>query len=228
MGTSQSYRSPPTARWAGFVAAITGGAELDRVRSELFNAGNEWREALSQAAVQSYAVSVATLHGELASRLAGADRPETVIGEVIAEARRASHDAGFSPATPIADRAFARLVLSALGGVGLSADDQATTPAGRWEAARGSDPSVLVSRFVGEVLGQFARHAADREAGRESSEGRGSAVSAALSEGLAELAAAVGEEASRGSADAALSLEGWSGLMGRAFETGRVLPRSGG
>lgn len=224
MGTSQSYRSPQTARWAGFVAALTTGAEIDRVRSELFNAGNEWQEALSEAAVQSYAVSVANLHGELSGRLASAERPEVVIGEVWAEARRMSHEAGFSPATPIADRAFARLILSALGGVEERTDER-STPAERWEAARGSDASVLVSRFVGEVLGQFARHAADREAGRELREPRGATASAAVSDALALQAAAVGQSATSDSAERGLSPEGWRTLIGRAFEAGRALPR---
>jgi hypothetical protein len=225
MGTSQSYRSPQTARWAGFVAALTAGVELDRVRSELFNAGNEWQEALSQAAVQSYAMSVASLHSELSGRLASAERPEVVVSEVLAEARRSSHEAGFSPAAPIADRAFARLILSTLGGIEERADGR-STPAERWEAARGSDASVLLSRFVGEVLGQFARHAADREAGRELGTSRSATSSSALSDALALQAAAVGQTTSIESAERALSLDGWSSLIRRAFEAGRTLPRS--
>ncbi len=225
MGTSQSYRSPNTARWAGFVAAVTGGAEPDRVRSELFNAGNEWEEALSGAAIQSYASSMAVLHGEMGDRLARGERPELVVGEVVAEARRASGDAGFSPAAPIADRAFTRLILSTLGGVTDLAGSE-LGPAERWEAARGSEPSALVSRFVGEVLGQFARHVADREAGRDGPARRGASSTAAMADQLASGAASVGEAAARTAADGT-SLDGWSSLIAQAFETGRRLPRGG-
>ncbi len=69
MGTSTSYRAPPTPRWNAFIAALTSGAPLDRLRSELFNAGNEWELALAAPAIASYAITVNELYEGFPSRL---------------------------------------------------------------------------------------------------------------------------------------------------------------
>lgn len=46
MGTSTSFRAPSVPRWQAFTTALQLGLALERVQSELFNAGREWEDAL--------------------------------------------------------------------------------------------------------------------------------------------------------------------------------------
>jgi hypothetical protein len=144
-----------------------------------------------------------------------------MLAAVIAEVRHASMQAGFSAASAIAERAFARLLLGTVQGV---ADDPVAAGT-RWEAARGSE-TELVAKYAGELLGQYARHVTDREAGRLVGERLGTAASAQLSENLAERAASIGTTAAsdllRQTGDIPTA---WAGVVARAFEIGRKLPR---
>lgn len=222
MGTSASYRAPDRPRWHAFIAALTSDASVDRVRSELFNAGVEWREAIASPAIAIFAERVGRLHAELPDRLAEADRVDTALGNVIAEARQASMRAGSSPAHAIAERAFARLLVGTLGGVA----DDAGGAAESWKDGRGSSPMELVAKYFGEVLGQYARHVTDREAGRLVGQGYGAEASAQFTEGLAEQATAVGTTVARDVLYEAVDFSSeWPALVGRAFEVGRALPR---
>lgn len=219
MGTSASYRSPTTPRWSAFVSALVGDEALDRVRSELFNAGNEWRDALAAPAIASFASTVEGLFGGLVERLESAASPTIVVGQVLADARAASHEAGFSPAAPVAERALARLLLSGLGG--------ASTPAGaaeQWVANRGGSANEAVARYLGEVLAQFTRHVVDREAGRLAERNVGAAASASLSVELAGRARALALVADGIGDPADRVATRWSQLVSAAFEAGGALP----
>ena len=58
MGTSASFRAPATPRWQAFTTALQTGQPLERVQSELFNAGAEWERELGAPAVAAYAVAL--------------------------------------------------------------------------------------------------------------------------------------------------------------------------
>lgn len=223
MGTSSSYRAPERPRWHGFLAALTSDAPIERVRSELFNAGTDWQTEIASPAVATFAEAIARLHAEMPERLAQTGQADVAIGAVIAEARHASMQAGFSAASAIAERAFARLLLTTVQGV---ADDPGNAGE-RWRAGRGSAPAELVAKYVGEVLGQYARHVTDREAGRLVGQRLGAEASAQISESLAERAAAIGTAAATDALRAPGDISaGWAQLVNRAFEAGRALPRS--
>jgi len=222
MGTSASYRAPARPRWQAFVAALTQGAPVDRVRSELFNAGaDEWQSEISTSAVATFAEAVARLYDDMPRRLLQGDRADVVLADIVAETRHASGQAGFSAASAIAERAFARLLLSTAQG---AADDAVATSA-RWTAARGDAPGELVARYVGEVLGQYARHVSDREAGTLAARQIGSAASAQLTESLADRASSIGAstaaEALRGVGDVSSA---WASVVTLVFEAGRQIP----
>ena len=78
-------------------------------------------------------------------------------------------------------------------------------------------------RYFGEVLGQFAAHVVDREAGRLAERNIGARSSSILSAELAgnarEIASLISTRAS--STDAAAS---WTRLIAAAFEAGGALP----
>src|SRR5687767_6558413 len=43
VGTSSSFRAPERPRWSAFIAALVSEAPIERIRSELFNAGSDWQ-----------------------------------------------------------------------------------------------------------------------------------------------------------------------------------------
>ena len=192
------------------------------MRSELFDAGSEWQNELAAPAIATFADAVTRLHAELPDRLAQGERADVTLGAVIAEARHASMQAGFSAASALAERAFASLLLATMRGV--AGAPEAVGP--RWEASRGT-ASELVGKYVGETLGQYARHVTDREAGRLVGDRFGAEASAQLSNSLAAEASSIGAAAAsdvlQGSSDV---LPVWADVVARAFEVGRTLPRS--
>jgi hypothetical protein len=221
MGTSTSFRAPPEPRWSAFVAALLSQAPLERIRSELFNAGAQWQLEIAAPAIAVFAEAVARLHSDLPRLLLQTERADTAIGELVAEARNSSMHAGFSAANALAERGFARLVLETAQGIG----DEPRSIAARWEASRGS-AIELVGKYAGEVLGQFARHAVDREAGRLVSERIGVEASARLSEALALRASsiAIGAAAQVLRSDSDIGAS-WPDVVSRIFASGRELPR---
>lgn len=224
MGTSTSYRAPSRPRWQAFVTALTEGQSLERVRSELFNAGSEWREALADPAVASYAQSIADLYGSLEARLLDTSEVGAAVAAALTEARAASRDAGSSPASAFAERAFAAVVIRGVDGI-TSGPDAVADAVGAWSDRRGGDPSALVGEYLGEVLAQFSRHAVDREAGRLALRQVGVEASAALSDSLAQAAAVIGASAAGELESIGRSVrEAWADAVSRAFDLGRELP----
>ena len=224
MGTSTSYRAPAQPRWNAFVAALASGESVARVRSELFNAGNEWESALATPAVSAYADSLAKLFEGLPARLADAPDSGAAVAAMVVEAKRSSLAEGFSPALALAERAFLRVVIQTSGG--LSAADDADGPlADRWRDRRGDSPEALVSQFTGELLGQYARHVIDREAGRLATGKSGPGEPAALSGEVAREAADLGRDiASRGFTAGESVVEAWPRVLRDTFRAGRQLP----
>ena len=221
MGTSSSFRAPERPRWSAFVAALMSGAPLERIRSELFNAGTDWEVELSTPAVAAFAEAVARLHSELPDRLAQGEDSDSVLNSIIAETRHASTEAGFSAASPLAERALARLLLSTIQG----AADDPSAAGERWRSGRGS-ATELVAKYAGEVLGQYARYVTDREAGRLVSANLGAAASSRLSDDLADRAISIGSSVAGDVLQDTRNISAaWAGIVTRAFEAARALPQ---
>jgi broad specificity phosphatase PhoE len=224
VGTSRSFRAPATPRWQAFVAALVGES-ADRTRSELFNAAQDWLDALSSPSVASYAQSLGELFESLPGRLVASERPATVVAEAIAEARAKS---GLSSADVFAERAFASVVLETIGGATGLGRDAAGEAATRWAEARGESSEELVGNFAGAVFRQFASHFADREAGTLVEAGQ-SAISTArstadLSDRVAEVVASVWRQVRVGVAEPTRE---WSSAVAETVRRGAVLPESG-
>jgi hypothetical protein len=208
---------------------------LERLRSELFNAGVEWESALANQAIASFAVQVIESYESLPARLRAVERPEQAILGMAADARRASVETGTtSAALPLAERALVAALIRAVSGdvslTQLSSNEAAT----RFEQQRG-EPGQLLGAFVGELLGQYARHVTAREMGAMS-EGRklsagevpGLSISDSkrLARALADEANSVGRRIGQPPTTAEAVQGRWAALIGDAFARGRALPEN--
>jgi len=185
----------------------------------LFNAGNEWEQALAGPAIASYATSVVDLYANLPARIEGAERPDLTIVGIVAEAKEQSTTAGFSPAIAVAERALLRLILAT--GNGLT-QPSASAFGDRWREARGPTPNALVARFTGELFSEYAQHVVDREAGRLAARQQSvSETAAALAGAVHEIAQSV---ARRRLGTRPITPGAWSSMLHEAFIEGRALP----
>lgn len=164
MGTSTSYRAPSVPRWQAFVVAFQQRLPLERVRSELFNAGDEWENALAAAGVGEFAAAIVQAWETLPNRLQEQERPEVAILALATEARNAAAHEEPTAALALAERAFtATLTHTASGDEALSARTSESAAA-EFTRARAA-PQHLVGAYLQELLGQYARHVAARETG---------------------------------------------------------------
>jgi hypothetical protein len=228
MGTSTSFRAPPVPRWQAFTTALEKGLSLERVRSELFNAGTEWEQALATPPVAAFAVALVQAGDVLPDRLITADRPEHVLRAYVGEARAASLREGGTPVLALAERAFAAfLTQQAAVESPLSTRSAEATAADLGSAL--AEPGAAVMGYLGELLAQYARHVVFREAGRLTESP--TAIRVADARLIARRLAAQAHELSRQipalHADPDAVREGWAGLVRKAFQQGRRLPRDG-
>jgi len=228
MGTSASFRAPATPRWQAFTTALQTGQPLERLQSELFNAGAAWERELGAPAVAAYAVVLLEAHASLPDRLRAAERPEQALQAMIAEARAASETHPGSAAGAMAERAFLGLLTRVTAGERSLAQAAPEQAAERFTAARGT-ASELVTGYIGELLGQYARHVTAREAGRltEGDEGLGVGATRRLTRSLAAAAGRVGREAPAPAADGDAIRRAWQPLISEAFARGGRLPAPG-
>jgi hypothetical protein len=227
MGTSVSFRAPAVPRWQAFTAALQAQLPLERIQSELFNAGWEWEEHLGAPAVASYAVAFLDAYDTLPQRLRQADRPELALQRLVAEARAASAAEPPSAASAIAERAFASLLTRAIAGGESLAQATPEEAADRFAASRGT-PAELLSGYVGELLGQYARHVTAREAGRLTAGVGEQALTVAATRRLTRTIAAAAERVGREAAPPLPEREAlraaWRPMIRDAFARGRRLP----
>ena len=233
MGTSTSFRAPPVPRWQAFAAALRSDVPLDRLRSELFNAGFEWEPALADASVASFAVQVMLSFETLPGRLRASDRPEAAILNVAADARRASAESGSSSAAlPLAERALVGALMRTIASDVSLSELSAQEAASRFERQRG-EPRELLGSFLGELLSQYARYVTAREMGamsasRTSDDAGPPGLSVSQSKRVARSLAAEADSVGRRVGEVPDSVEGvrrrWPALIGEAFERGRELP----
>lgn len=226
MGTSTSFRAPPVPRWQAFTTALQMNLSLERVRSELFNAGREWEAAIASPAVAEFAAALVEAVSVLPDQLATADRPERVLQAYVAATRAASAEVEATAALPLAERAFtAVLIRSAAGTESLST--RSAEDAAQHLRASLSDRESVVTSYLGEVLGQYARHVTAREIGRMTEGPKPVSVATArhVTRRLAAAAEEVGLSIRPAVADAATVRGTWSSLVHAAFGRGRELPR---
>jgi len=155
--------------------------------------------------------------------------------DVVAEARRESARTGHaSAALPMAERALVGALMRATAGDVSLSQLTPTEAAARFERQRGERGQLLAS-FVGELLGQYARHVTAREMGAMSEKrtSRGEEVpglSISGSKRLARSLAAEADSVGRSIGDVPRSVEAvpgrWASLIGDAFERGRILPET--
>jgi len=225
VGTSTSFRSPPVTRWRAFTAALTSGASIERVRSELFNAGNEWENALASDAVAAYAAILFDLYSSLPDQLRAGDRPEGVLQAVASAAKTDRQVETGSAAEAMAERAFILLLMRTSGGGDSLSQLTSSEAAQQFVAQRGS-PDRFVSEYLGELLGQYARHATAREAGRITEAVPGAKISDTrrLTREVAKAAAEVGSQVDFDSVTGPSIRSNWPALVAEAFAKGRQLP----
>jgi hypothetical protein len=164
MGTSTSFRAPSVPRWQAFVVALQKQLPLERVRSELFNAGDEWEKALATSGVAVFAAAVAQAWDSLPDRLQAQERPEAAILTLASEARRASAHEEATAALALAERAFTATLARAASGDEPLCNRSIESAAEEFARSRQA-PERLVGAYVRELLGQYARHVASRETG---------------------------------------------------------------
>lgn len=227
MGTSASFRAPKVPRWQAFTTSLQQGLPLERMQSELFNAGRDWEQALSTPAIAAFAVAVLDAHGTLAERLRTVERPEQAIQQALGSARQAATGDEGSAATALAERALVAVLTRAAAGEGSLASSDAATAAEQFMATRGS-PQQLVGGYVGELLGQYARHVTAREAGSLTGGDPGLTVreTRVLTRRLASAAGDVGRAATPSTDDASALRAAWRGVIADAFARGRRLPEA--
>jgi hypothetical protein len=226
VGTSISFRAPNVPRWQAFTTALVTDQPLERVRAELFNAGVEWETALATPAVAAFAAALAEAQDVLPQLVAQAERPERAIQEYVADTRSASTDEGGTPALAVAERAFAALLTrTASHGESLTTLDSESAAA---HLERGlANPQATVVAYLGEILGQYARHVVAREAGRlteEESAARGAAETRKTIRAVATSAEEVARGVTLPHGDTETFRERWSALVADAFREGRRLP----
>jgi hypothetical protein len=230
VGTSTSYRSPAVPRWQAFVGALENRLPIPRIRSELFNAGSEWEEALGSPGVAAYAATISQAHDHLESALRSDASVADVLADLADDARRASSVEQSSAAEAVAERALLALLIRTLSGGEQSLSELGSEAAAdRWRAARPETAEAFLSDFIGEVLAQYARHAVARESGRLAlgPARLGASESRELTRLLASEAYAVGVAISPTDAAPERLRRDWADLVAKAFAAGRRLPRDG-
>jgi hypothetical protein len=146
--------------------------------------------------------------------------------QAVASAAKAEASAeGGSSAEAMAERAFVRLLMRASGG-GNSISQLPPGEAAKQFIAQRGTPNQFVSDYLGELLGQYARHATAREAGRITETVRGAKISDTrrLTREIAEAAAEVGSHVQVDRATRLAVRNNWAALVAEAFAVGRQLP----
>jgi hypothetical protein len=197
------------------------------VRSELFNAGTEWEQALAGPSVAAYAVRLLELHETLPTLIRSSERPELALQAAASDAKRSVNIENASAAEAMAERALIRLLTRTAGGGDSLSQLTPTQAAERFSAERGT-AGEFVSDFLAELLGQYARYATAREAGRltEGKQGMGVGETRRLTQQVAEAAAEIGARLTVERATPRTVQRRWPSIVAAAFTEGRQLPGS--
>jgi hypothetical protein len=207
------------------VVALQSRLPLERVQSELFNAGNDWREALAAQAVARLAESAARIGDDLPQHLEGADAVEQALSDYAQDARYKAEEFGNTPAIAMADRALRAVLIRYTVG-DLPAGERTAANVAERLASTAADHGEMVVRFLGELLSQYSRHVTAREFGRltEGDGGLDVREIRALTRSLADVAQRVGWDSPRPTGDIERIREGWADLVTDAFVRGSTVP----
>ncbi len=226
MGTSTSYRAPSVPRWQAFVVAFQQGLPLERVRSELFNAGDDWENALAASGVGAFAAAIAQAWETLPDRLQAQDRPEAAILALASEARHAAAHEEPTAALALAERAFTAILSRTASGEEALSARSAESAAAEFTRARTEAPQRLVGAYLQELLGQYAKHVASRETGTLTEGPSPLRVGEIrpLIRQLAESAEATAEGVVNPGATPDEVKNRWASIIREAFARGRTIP----
>lgn len=225
MGTSASFRSPLTPRWQALNRAYEADFPPDRLRVQLLLAAQpEWLPELCSPSLATFVEALTTSYDELGERLGQAERPSEAVADVVRRARDALAEEGWTAAAPFAERALQVVLISTARGDNPLGEASSAEAAEAWVSRRGDEPSGLVRRFLGELLGQLARHAVARDAQRLVAEGTlaNSADARRLTETVAAAVARAADDVEIGEQPA----ERWPALVEEAFARGIQLRSS--
>lgn len=227
MGTSVSFRSPNTPRWRAVAASYESADSLDRVRSELFNAGESWSDALGSRELLPYLNALTSAWGRMADTLHEVERPDLAIRKLVADARAETLAISAPPALAITERALQHTLVAGLRTDRQLSETSVADAAAAWVANRGRDPAALVRIFLGEVLRQFALHAVSRDAAHILRSPRADDAG-----GVRDVTRALAESARRSAESVDISLvelqrepsAAWATAVRAAFDEGRRIP----
>lgn len=226
MGTSVSFRSPNTPRWQAFRGSLETRESVDRIRSELFNAGASWGEEFSNEAIAHFVRSLVNAYDTFEDELNRAERPEIAVVSVVREARSLAVTAGAPASLAIAERALTRTFVDALRGGNPLAESSSRQAAESWRANRGPTVGALAQRYLAEVVRQFAMYAVSREAATVFRQSENVGEVRQLSRTVADSAAAVAADAQFEESDLRRSPQrAWTQAVLAVFAAGRDLPQ---
>jgi hypothetical protein len=226
MGTSVSFRSPNTPRWQAFRGALETHESVDRVRSELFNAGASWGEDFSNQAIAPFVHGLVHAYDTLEDELGRAVRPEVPVLSIVREARSQAIAAGAPASVAIAERALARTLLGALRQDVPIAESTSQGALETWRANRGRTVAALAQRYLAEVARQFAMHAVSREAATTFPRSQNVGAVRELSRTIGDAAATFATDVRFDEGELRQSPhQAWSAAVRSVFSAGRELPR---
>jgi hypothetical protein len=225
MGTSVSFRSPNTPRWQAFRSSVEASESLERVRSELFNAGQSWAEEFASDAIGPFVRGLIRAYDTLGDSLERAERPERALLPIVREARLEAVAAGAPASLAIAERALMQtLVMTMRRTVPLSETSSADAAAA-WQAKRGHSAAALAQRYLTEVIRQFALHAVSREAAAVFRRAADSQASREFTSSVGDSAAEVASFARFDDYELRQSpARAWANAVRSVFSAGRQLP----
>lgn len=162
MGTSTSFRNPPTVKWNAARTAMTvPGVKPNRVLADLWNAAAE--QGLDSSAVVAYLKTWLERGHTLKDRLAFAS-PVAVLRELVEEGRQASLARGYETVASIAERALQDVCRRAAVGDGsfISADRDEIRDG--WRKLTRANPEELAHRYLVSFVEHSTRFFVSRDA----------------------------------------------------------------
>lgn len=225
MGTSVSFRSPNTPRWQALRTSLETSESFDRIRSELFNAGESWGEEFAHAAIAPFVAGLLRAYDTLAETLGQVDRPERAVLPIVREARAEAIAAGAPASLAIAERALMRTLVEAMRADAPLSEISSADAARAWEVNRGPSAAAFAQRYLGEVLRQFALHTVSRDAASVFRRTQDAGASRDFARAVSDTAAAVAGSAQFDEQELRQQpARAWAVAVQSAFSTGRKLP----
>lgn len=227
MGTSVSFRSPNTPRWQALRGSLEKSESLERIRSELFNAGESWSEEFANDAITPFVRGLVRAYDTLGDALRVAERPEHALLPIVRKARLEAVAEGAPASLPIAERALMQTLVGAMRRNVPLAETSSVQAADAWQQNRGRSAAVLAQHYLTEVVRQFALHAVSRDAAAVFRRTKDAGASREFARDVAAAAAAVARSAHFDDRELRRTpAQAWGAAVRAVFSAGRDLPRS--